>query len=463
MKFILSIAAIAAVLGQASAHSWVEEMQIIDPATGNFTGDYGYTRGYVARTDPGFGGESMKYLLPPLDSGRTRIDNTDLLCHPSQRTSNYDNAAYPRLSATPGSFVAMKYLENGHVTLPLTQSGKPKAGGTVFVYGTTKPSSDEKIAEVLKWNTAGNGGDSRGVQLAAQNYDDGRCHQINGEAMSVQRQTSFPDKVGGQSGTNVEMWCETDVHIPTSYKAGDTLTVYWVWQWPSDPDPKVYPNGKDEYYTSCAEIDIVDSVSNAAPVHTLLQQDPQFKAVSDFKSRTALTTSAVIILAGSASGSASATSVAASSTPAPSAMASSAAPSSMAPSSVYSSVAISSSSTKSGTSESTNLPNPLPPFANSSSSSSGPTMIPSNPFFNPSGQLPSFVTVTNYVTMSDVAHKQQGTKTTTEFVTSYVTAPAPTVVVPASSVAPAIDGLPTIVAVPDAAGNAGLIGRFARR
>ena len=89
-------------------------------------------------------------------------------------------------------------------------------------------------------------------------------------------------------------------------------------------------------------------------------------------------------------------------------------------------------------------------------------MIPSNPFFNPSGQLPSFVTVTNYVTMSDVAHKQQGTKTTTEFVTSYVTAPAPTVVVPASSVAPAIDGLPTIVAVPDAAGNAGLIGRFAR-
>ncbi|KAG9550888.1 hypothetical protein KCU71_g6285, partial [Aureobasidium melanogenum] len=161
MKFYISAAVIAAVLGQASAHSWVEEMQMIDSTTGNYTGDYGYTRGYVARTDPGFNGDSVDYLLPALSSGRTRIDGTDLLCHPDQRTSNYTNTKYPRLQAAPGSYIAMKYLENGHVTLPQNQPGKPKAAGTVFVYATTNPSDTEKIVDVLKWNTAGNGGDSR--------------------------------------------------------------------------------------------------------------------------------------------------------------------------------------------------------------------------------------------------------------------------------------------------------------
>ncbi|KEQ69879.1 hypothetical protein M436DRAFT_23740, partial [Aureobasidium namibiae CBS 147.97] len=256
MKFALSAAVVTAVFGQASAHTWVEEMQVIDSTTGNYTGDYGFTRGYVDRTTPGFDEQSIVYLLPALSTGRTRIDGTNLLCHPSQRTSNYDNT-HPRLQAAPGSYVAMKYLENGHVTLPQNQPGKPKMGGTVFVYATTKPSDTEKIVDVLKWNTAGTGGDSRGSQIAAQNYDDGRCHQINPGAISTQRQQQFPDHVLGQPTSNVEQWCETDVHIPTTYKAGDTVTVYWVWQWPTDAGVGVYPNGKDEYYTSCAEIQIV--------------------------------------------------------------------------------------------------------------------------------------------------------------------------------------------------------------
>ncbi|CAD0085570.1 unnamed protein product [Aureobasidium vineae] len=470
MKFFITASVIAAVLGHASAHSWVEEMQVIDSTTGNYTGDYGYPRGYVARTDPGFNGDSMDYLLPALSSGRTRIDNTDLLCHPNQRTSNYANAKYPRLQAAAGSYVAMKYLENGHVTLPQNQPGKPKSGGTVFVYATTKPSNTEKIADVLKWNTAGNGGDSRGTQIAAQNFDDGRCHQINSGTISLQRQKEFPDHVFGQSDSNVEQWCETDVHIPSTYKTGDTVTVYWIWQWPTAAGVGVYPDGKDEYYTSCAEIDIVDSVSNAPPVHTIAQQDAQAEAVSDFNSRAALTTSPLYTLAGASGSAAASTS--------PSAATTSSTSSSTAPLSVSSSVASSITSTA-YTSEFTDLPIislPTFPFANSSSPTSGSTNNPSNPFpshasgnpslpfFSPPAQLPSFVTVTDYITMSDVANKAQGpafTKTATQIVTNYVTAVASTVVVPQTFAGAGVTqaALPSIVQVPDQAGNAGLIGR----
>ena len=204
------------------AHSWVEEMQVIGN-NGSYMGDYGYTRGYVARTDPAFTGESMKYLLPPLESGRTKIDNTDLLCHPSQRTSSYTNPSYPRLQVAAGSFVAMKYLENGHVSLPDTQAGKPKSGGPVFVYSTTKPSDTEKLTDVLKWSKDGSGGDKRGRLITANNYDDGRCHQLNSGAISTQRQATFPDRIEGQPTSNVEQWCETDFQIPSDAKAG-TLT-----------------------------------------------------------------------------------------------------------------------------------------------------------------------------------------------------------------------------------------------
>lgn len=464
MKFAITAAVIAAVLGQASAHSWVEEIQVIDSTTGNYTGDYGYTRGYVARTDPGFNGDSVDYLLPALSSGRTRIDGTDLLCHPDQRTSNYTDTKYPRLQAAPGSYIAMKYLENGHVTLPQNQPGKPKAAGTVFVYATTSPSGTEKIVDVLQWNTAGNGGDSRGTQIAAQNFDDGRCHQLNSGTISMQRQKAFPDRVAGQPDSNVEQWCETDVHIPSTYEVGETLTVYWVWQWPTEPgvDP-TYPTGKDEYYTSCAEIDIVDSVSDASPVHTLQQQDPQTTAVSTFKSRTVLTISPLYTLAG-ASGSAASTGAAAAS-------------SATSTSPTTSSSAVPSNTSTAPSSEFTDLPIislPPFPFANTSSPTSGPTYNPSNsfpshassnplPFYSPpSAQLPSFVTVTDYITMSGLANKAQGnapTQTTTEFVTLHITATASTVLVSEAVGAVPSGSLPSIVAVPDQAGNAGLIGR----
>ncbi|KYG41895.1 hypothetical protein M433DRAFT_7597 [Acidomyces richmondensis BFW] len=111
-----------------SAHSWIEEYQVID-SNGKYIGDKGYSRGYIARTDPAFTGSSMTYLIPQVGN---RINPTDMLCHPDQRTSNYFNPAYPKLKVQPGGYVAMKYLENGHVTLPWNHRGKPKPARTVF-------------------------------------------------------------------------------------------------------------------------------------------------------------------------------------------------------------------------------------------------------------------------------------------------------------------------------------------
>ncbi|KAK4543278.1 hypothetical protein LTR36_005637 [Oleoguttula mirabilis] len=283
-----------------AAHSWIEEYQVID-TNGSYIGDRGYSRGYMARTDPGYNGFSMDYLVPQTG---VRINSTDLLCHPAQQTSNYTNTAYPKLQVQPGGYVAMKYLENGHVTLPWNQLGKPETAGTVFVYGTTQPSDTEKMADVLAWSTDGTGGNGKGFLMTAQNFDDGRCHQINCGNISTDRQLLFPAHVEGQPTSSVEQWCETDLKIPASQPVG-TLTTYWVWQWPTKANADcTYPDGKDEYYTTCADFDIISGgsgngdakIAAEAATNTLVQEAPQSTAVSDFMSRKAYTTSPAVIM-----------------------------------------------------------------------------------------------------------------------------------------------------------------------
>jgi hypothetical protein len=137
----------AFLISHALTHTWNEQLTVIE--NGNFTGSNGYPRGYVSRSQPGFNNDMMTYLLPPLASGRTRINDSDLVCSPTQRISN-QTENFPRLQVSPGSYVAVKYLENGHVTLPQNQPGKPLAGGTVFVFGTAQPSENEILTDVLQ-------------------------------------------------------------------------------------------------------------------------------------------------------------------------------------------------------------------------------------------------------------------------------------------------------------------------
>jgi hypothetical protein len=281
----------------ASAHSWLEQMQVIGP-NGSYIGDGGYSRGFVGRDDPGFDSSfAVQWLLPKQG---VRIDDTMFACHTSQRTSNYTEK-YPSLKVAPGSYVAMKYYENGHVTQPWIPAGKPQDSGTVWVFGTYSPSPTEKIVDVLNWTTDGTGGNGKGWLMTAQSFDDGRCHQLNTMPISIDRQMNFPDRVAGQPNSNVEQLCETDLHIPANAKIGEKLTTYWVWSWDTAAHTEGVPCGKDEYYTTCSDFDVIDGGDSLASiaampfVHTAGQQDPQTVAVSDYQSRTALTATPVVI------------------------------------------------------------------------------------------------------------------------------------------------------------------------
>ncbi|KKY27224.1 hypothetical protein UCRPC4_g01207 [Phaeomoniella chlamydospora] len=243
--------------GIASAHSWVEQLTVI-AANGTFVGDTGYPRGNVLRTTAGFSDVAMTYLLPPDTRANNTIISSDYMCKDSQRTQNQTSGS-PRLSAQAGAKVALRYQENGHVTLPNTQPGKPANRGTLYVYGTTQTSADDKFLSIYNvWNANGTGGDSRGVLLAKDAYDDGRCYQVNGGNISEARQAEFTHEADETMGA--DLWCQQDIELPSNLAAGSTYTLYWVWNWPTaaSVDPNL-PDGKTEVYTTCMDVDISES------------------------------------------------------------------------------------------------------------------------------------------------------------------------------------------------------------
>ena len=259
--FSKTLVALVAVLPTILAHSWIESMSVIAP-NGTMIGAPGYARGNVQRSNPGFGDPTMVNLLPP---GGSRPVNdilpTDLMCKSTQTTANQTDGS-PSLQAAPGSGIALRYQENGHVTLPQNQPGKPDNRGTVYVYGTTQPSSSDTLLGIHRqWNAAGTGGDGRGVLLSTQNFDDGQCYQVNGGAISTQRQAEFSHTANQLMGAN--LWCQQDIALPASVTSG-TYTLYWVWDWPTMPGTAGFPDGKQEIYTTCMDVDITNSGSDAA-------------------------------------------------------------------------------------------------------------------------------------------------------------------------------------------------------
>ncbi|BCS24136.1 uncharacterized protein APUU_40580A [Aspergillus puulaauensis] len=234
------------------AHSWVEQLMVIAP-NGTFVGSPGYPRGYVPRSDPSFNDGSMTYILPR--DGGTKVTESDSLCSETQRKQDQTDG-YPRLQASAGAAVALRFQENGHVTLPDTQQGKPKNRGTIYVYGTAEPKQDEKLLGVHNvWTADGTGGDGRGVLLGKRNYDDGRCYQVNGGEISETRQKDYPHDADQYMGG--DLWCQADIGIPSSAPSGKPYTLYWVWDWPTEAgvDPGL-PDGKQEMYTTCMDVDV---------------------------------------------------------------------------------------------------------------------------------------------------------------------------------------------------------------
>ncbi|MCJ1479199.1 hypothetical protein MMC13_007883 [Lambiella insularis] len=251
-----ALAALASLSGIAKAHSWVEQLLVVG-SNGTFTGDPGYIRGYVQRTVPGFNDASDLNLIPP--NGRQNqslILPTDPMCNPSQ-TKQVQSGGNPRLQAAAGASLALQYQENGHVTLPNNQPGKPANRGTVYIYGTDQPMTNEYLLTVHRnWTADGTGGDKRGRLLSTQNFDDGQCYQVNGDKISVARQAEFKFTPTQPMGSN--LWCQNDIFLPSDATAGKPYTLYWVWDWPTDAGADAsLPQGKEEIYTSCMDIDII--------------------------------------------------------------------------------------------------------------------------------------------------------------------------------------------------------------
>ena len=211
-------------------------------------------QGEVSRTSPTFSDDAMTYLLP--SSGTTFLP-TDLICKSTQGPGTQVDL-FPPLSAPAGSHIILRFQENGHITLPWNQLGK-LTSGTVSVYATSQPSANDMFSEIHNiWNSDGSGGDGRGYLIASEEFDDGKCYQVNDSPISIARQQQFthpmPDPLQG-----INLWCGTNVTLNDQNQqplpAGSTITLYWVWDWPtaSGIDPSL-PNGKDEAYTTCMDV-----------------------------------------------------------------------------------------------------------------------------------------------------------------------------------------------------------------
>ncbi|KNG45173.1 hypothetical protein TW65_08010 [Stemphylium lycopersici] len=298
------ILAVLAAFPVVHSHSWGEQLRNIDDK-GNYVGAYGYARGMVDRGQTGPDGKStddtMTWRMPESNTqGKIFIDDQQLLCPPTQREQK-QSENFPRLKAAPGGFIAIRYQENGHVTLPQNNPDKPEKGGTVYVYGTKEPKTDEKLIDVLQWTQDAQGGDKRGVLLAMNDYDDGRCYLNNDSPVAQERKSADPAYMANTPQTgpaNSVMYCETDVKLPDDVELDKTYTLYWVWQWTSLPGKTPgLDQGKDEYYSTCMDVDVASAdVAMAAldagqmSKFAMGQQDAVSTALSDWTSRTAVYT-----------------------------------------------------------------------------------------------------------------------------------------------------------------------------
>jgi hypothetical protein len=246
----------------ASAHSWIEQLMVIAP-NGTVVGQPGFARGNVLRGSPGFSDPTMVNLIPP--DGRTinQILPSDLMCKSTQ-TSQTQTDGSPRLQAAASDAIALRFQENGHVTLPQNQPGKPQNRGTVYVYGTNQSSPDDSFLAIHRvWTPDGTGGDGRGRLLSTRNFDDGQCYQTNGGQISQQRQQEFKHPFDMTMGN--DLWCQQDIQMPDDVESGQPYTLYWVWDWPTLPGTPGFPDGKQEIYTTCMDVDIVGD-TGIAPV-----------------------------------------------------------------------------------------------------------------------------------------------------------------------------------------------------
>lgn len=234
--------------GSASAHTWLEALRSI-ASNGAFTGEPGYPRGFVGRDDASFSDDASTYRILTKDASTP-------LCHPAQQVANgYTNPQYPRLNASVGSWIALTYQENGHVSAPQVPEGRPYRSGNIYVYATTTLRDEEFSAVHGNWTAEGTL--QSGRLIATRFYDDDNCFQNQGSG-------STPINAERKAAANglASVDCQSDIKIPEDIES-DVLAVYWVWDWTLNPNMQ---NEATELYTACAEIDISQGTKTLSEV-----------------------------------------------------------------------------------------------------------------------------------------------------------------------------------------------------
>ena len=260
-----------------NAHSWVDVLRLVtgDGPNAVFTGEPGASRGYYNHSLPGFDDKKMVYFV---EEGHG--PNPSMCADTQQLGAPQPNGA-KSLQAPPGSMIALLYQENGHVTLPQNVPGKQNNSGTVYIYGTAQPKQNETFYEIHKvWNTAGTGGDKRGKLLTTQNFDDGRCYQKNTSPIYADRNAKFHiDKATDPEGE--DLWCQNNIVLPQEAQTGKPYSLYWVWDWPTMPGTPGQPNGINQTYTTCIDIDVVagSSTNSKAAIPAKDAQAPGIQAM----------------------------------------------------------------------------------------------------------------------------------------------------------------------------------------
>lgn len=227
MRNLDLLTAFLALVAPANSHSWIEGAHRIAP---NGTIILGVTENPPTEI-PGLYG----FPRGPNSFGKPRVDNThrlptdprpfytaeDTLTDLPQETENL-------LQASPGDWIALRHTENGHVTKLAPNPYKPLNRGNIYIYGTHKPKTPERLLDVhLQWNKDGTGGDKRGRLIATRNYDDGQCFEANNGAPSELWHERSKD-VGSQQ----PLACQSDIQLPDDLSVGEIYTIYWYWDWP---------------------------------------------------------------------------------------------------------------------------------------------------------------------------------------------------------------------------------------
>lgn len=226
------------------AHTWIQSLQLI-ASNGAFTGPLGYMRGFHPR-DAAFKDEMLV-------NRNIDIDEKTPMCKDSQQGGK-QTPGFDTLKAGPSDWVALQYLDNGHVTK--FTGPRPAGNGTVYVYGTKNAADSDTLLGIhKKWNEAGDGGDKRGKLIATRYYDDGQCHENSGEPLSVARTA--------KDGIKDNFPCQTDIQIPEDAGTNGLYTVYWVWDF-AEMDPAKGVPIKNETYTTCMDISMTDKKTTNA-------------------------------------------------------------------------------------------------------------------------------------------------------------------------------------------------------